>query len=134
MQAYHGHKYGCTCKSTVHIQHWFRIKIRCDRGKRRRDHPLFSVGQHEDNLRVLFNGRTTTGSLQYEDNLPGSLQREDSYRDATTCNKATHSLQGSDYRSACQNYKYISNYSKDSTALYSCQGEKTRHGRHFWFV
>jgi len=101
MQAYHGHKYGCTCKSTVHIQRWFRIKIRYDRGERRRDHPLFSVGQHDDNLRGLFNGRTTTGSLQYEDNLRGLFQ----------------------YRSACQNYKYVSNYSKDSTALYPCQGE-----------
>ena len=102
MQAYHGHKYGCTCKSIAHIQHWFRINIRYDRGERRRDHPLFSVGQHEDNLRDLFNGRTTTGSLQYEDNLRGLFQ----------------------YRSACQDYKYISNYSKNSTALYSCQGEK----------
>ena len=101
MQAYHGHKYDCTYKSTVHVQHWFRIKIRYDRGKRRRDHPLFSVGQHEDNLRGLFNRRTTTGSLQYEDNLRGLFQ----------------------YRSACQNYKYVSNYSKDSTALYPCQGE-----------
>jgi hypothetical protein len=84
-------------------------------------------GQLRDlfNMRItyrgLFNERTTTGI---------SL----TYRDATTCNKATRSLQGSDYRSACQNYKYICNYSKDSTALYSCQGEKTRHGRHFWFV
>ena len=102
MQAYHGHKYGCTCKSIAHIQHWFRINIRYDRGERRRDHPLFSVGQHDDNLRGLFNGRTTTGSLQYEDNLRGLFQ----------------------YRSACQDYKYISNCSKNSTALYSCQGEK----------